>query len=87
MEIEGIADGVRLGVALQVEMGDLAQCMDARIGAPGAEKRYLLAREFPDRVFKRLLHAEAVILALPADEVAAMEFDDDLVTRHGRFFY
>ena len=65
-------------------MGDLAEGMDAGIGAAGALDRDRLAREGGDRLLDRLLHRAAVLLPLPADKGAAVIFDGQLVARHLR---
>jgi hypothetical protein len=82
MGIDGAADGIGRPVAREVDVGDLAQRMDARIGAPGALDRGRLAAEGGDRLLDRLLHRAAVLLALPADIGTAVIFDGQLVARH-----
>ena len=64
-------------------MGDLAQRMDAGIGAAGAMDRHGLAAKLRDRGFDRLLHRQPLRLALPADEPGAVIFDRQLVAGHG----
>ena len=64
-------------------MGDLAQRMDAGIGAAGAMDRHGLAAKLRDRGFERLLHRQPLRLALPADEPGAVIFDRQLVAGHG----
>ena len=51
-------------------MGDLADGVDAGIGPSGAMHDDALAAEAQDRRLQHLLHGEAVLLALPADEAA-----------------
>ena len=63
-------------------MGDLAERVDAGIGAAGALDHDGLAGEGGDRLLDRLLHGAAVLLALPADEGAAVIFDGELVAGH-----
>ena len=63
-------------------MGDLAQRMDAGVGAPGALDHDGFAGEGGDRLLDRLLDGAAVLLPLPADEGAAVIFDGELVARH-----
>jgi hypothetical protein len=63
-------------------MHDLAQRMHAGIGAAGGDALHGLAAEFVDRLLQRLLHRRAVLLPLPADEGAAVIFEDELVARH-----
>src|SRR3546814_18510407 len=84
MEVDCVAHGVRLGRLLEIEMRDLPERMDAGIGASGALYRDPFAGEGEYCLLDRLLHGRAVRLALPADEGAAVVFDDDLPTRHGR---
>ena len=73
---------VRRHRALEIEMGDLAQGMDTRIGTTGALDRDAFAAHGEDRLFEKGLDRGAVGLALPADEWAAIVFDDELVARH-----
>ncbi len=83
MVVESVAHRVGRRLPVEVEMGDLAERVDAGVGAPGAEHRRRLAREVPDRLLDRLLDRGAVLLALPADEGAAVVFEDEPVARHG----
>ena len=69
-------------VALEVDMSDLSQSMHARVGAPGAMRGRVLAGHGEDRSFQRLLDRKAVRLPLPADERAAVIFEDELEARH-----
>ena len=82
MGVERVAHGIGRPVAGEIDMGDLAERMDAGIGAPGALDRDRLAGEGGDRLLDRLLHRAAVLLALPADIGAAVIFDGQLVARH-----
>ena len=68
MMIERAAHHFGRNAARQVEMRGLAQRMHAGIGAPRAVHGNLLAAEPGDGGFERLLHREAIRLALPADE-------------------
>src|SRR5579864_3649980 len=61
----------------------LRQRVDARIGATRTVHCELLAAEALDRGLDDLLHRQAVILALPADEAGAVKFEDQLVAGHG----
>ena len=51
-------------------MGDLAQGVDARVRAPGGEYLGPFAGEGMDGILHGFLHAQTVVLALPADETA-----------------
>ena len=64
-------------------MGDLAECMDAGIGASGTLHRHLLAAESLDRLLKCGLHRVLAGLALPARIRRAVIFDGELETGHG----
>ena len=62
---------VSTGLSLdKIEMRDLAQRMDAGVGAAGALHGRALAAEGEYGVFERGLDRRAVGLALPADERA-----------------
>ena len=68
MKIDGVAHGVDVPLLGQIEMGDLAQRMDAGIGSSGGADSDRLARECADCSGQHTLHRDAVILRLPADE-------------------
>ena len=68
LAVEGVGDGLRVGILVEIEMCHLAECVDAGIGAPGAEHPHPLTREPLDRGLDRLLDRRTVVLALPADE-------------------
>ena len=63
-------------------MGDLAERVDAGIGAARARDGDALAREGRDRVGECALHRRRVGLELPADEGRAVIFDRELVAGH-----
>ena len=84
MGVDGVAHRVGGPVAAEVEMGDLAEGVDAGVGAPGALDHHRLAGEGADRLFEGLLHRRAIGLALPADERAAVILDGQLVAWHRR---
>ena len=72
------------GVFLRkVEMRNLAERVDAGVGAAGALHGGFLAAERLDRLGQRALHRRRVVLPLPAGERRAVVFDGDLVARHG----
>ena len=63
-------------------MGDLRQRMHARIGAPGAARNHVVARERLDGFGEAALHRRP-ILHLPAEKGRAVIFDGELVAGHG----
>ena len=83
MRVERVADGVGLALAGQIEMRDLAERVDAGVGAAGALHHDLLAGERLDRRHDRALHRRRIVLVLPAGERRAVVFDEDFVARHG----
>ncbi len=54
------------------------------MGAAGGMRIPPLAAEGEDCILQRLLHRRAVLLALPADEPAAVIFEGELEAGHGR---
>ena len=91
----GHDDGMRLEVEVEraahlfgglfvgeVEVRHLATRMHAGIGAPGAPDVHALSRKSEDRILEGGLDRRAGVLALPADERAAVILDADPVTRH-----
>ena len=80
--VEPLAEPERLPVALEVDMRDLAQRMDARVGAPRAVGDRALSRHGEQGVLQRLLNRKPVLLPLPADERRAVVFDGELIARH-----
>src|SRR3546814_1405526 len=64
-------------------MGDLAEGVDAVIGASGPLHQHRRAAEAVDRLLEGRLHRRAIGLALPADEAGPVVLHDDPVTRHG----
>ena len=81
--VQRLLDPEGLGLARDVDMRDLGQRVDARIGPPGGVGNDLLAAELLDRLFDALLDREAVLLALPADERPAIVFQRQLETAAG----
>ena len=57
--------------------------MNTGIGTSSGEDAGVLAAEPLDGLFDHLLHAKAVILALPADEGAAVVFEGKAIAGHG----
>ncbi len=80
--VEPLAEPERLPVALEVDMRDLAQRMDAGVGAPRAVGGRMLAGHGEKGALERLLDRKAVLLPLPADERRAVVFDGELKPRH-----
>ena len=76
MRVERIAHGVGVPVLGEIDMRDLAERMDAGIGAARAADGDLLAGEAPDGRLERALDRRAVGLDLPADERRAVIFDE-----------
>jgi hypothetical protein len=84
MRVDRIADTLSVPLPRQVDMRDLRRGMDARIRAPGAPDRDLLAGEGQDRFLDRLLDGARSRLALPAGIGAAVIFDVEPVAGHGQ---
>ena len=83
MRVHGIAHGVGLPVLVEIDVGDLAERMHARIGAARSLHVDHLAAELRHRLLERGLHGRSVVLDLPADERPAVIFDGELVAGHG----
>src|SRR3546814_10950519 len=66
------------------EMGDLAEGVDAGIGASGALHQHRLAAEAVNGLLEGGLYRRAVGLALPADEARPVVLHDDPIAGHGR---
>jgi hypothetical protein len=82
MPVQRVADFQRVPVALEIDVCCLPQRVHARIGAPGGGDFHRMAAEFRECGFQRFLHRRPVGLTLPADETAAIVFEDQLVARH-----
>ena len=80
--VQPVADRPLGQVLFQVEMGDLSQRVYARIRTAGAMDAYGLAGQTLDRLFQVLLDGRAVVLPLPADEVAAVILDGQFPPVH-----
>ena len=82
--VAGIDDGVVAvgGVPGDVDVGDLAEGVDAGVGAAGAGDVHRLGAKFEDGVFERTLDRGAVVLTLPAGEGTAVIFERELPARH-----
>jgi hypothetical protein len=63
-------------------MRDLAEGVDAGVGAAGAADHHRLAGERQRGLLDRLLDGPPVLLPLPTDKRAAIIFDGELVARH-----
>ena len=63
-------------------MGDLPQRVYSRIRTAGAMDAYGFASQTLDRFFQVLLDGRAVVLPLPADEVAAVILDGQFPPVH-----
>src|SRR5690606_41955463 len=83
MIIQRLGDPERIPVAGEIDMGDLPQCMNARIGAPGGLGAHLLAGKGENGLLQNLLDRVAVGLALPADKSGSVILDGELVAGHG----
>src|SRR5215472_15505802 len=83
MVVDRAAQYFRRYRSRQIEMRGLAERMHTGVGAPGTVQRDLLTAEPGDRRFERLLHRQAIRLALPADETGAVILDRQLVAGHG----
>jgi hypothetical protein len=69
--------GLHCALDIGVEMRDLAERMDTRIGAAGTLDRYILQRKPPDGRLQRILHGKPVRLGLPALPWSAVVLDAD----------
>src|SRR5271165_1755286 len=74
--------GFQVGVATEVD--DLADGVNARVGAPAGVHARSLAGEFGKSLFERRLHGPQTRLSLPAMEVGAVVADEDLEVAHRR---
>lgn len=81
MIVQCLAHAKRVAVGREVEVDDLAERMDAGIGAAGGLCRHRLTREAEDRLFQRLLHAHPIGLALPAAEGGSVVFERQLISK------
>ena len=84
--IEPLAEPERRPVALEIDMRDLAQSVDASVSAPRAMRDRTLSRHGEDRALQRLLDRKAVPLSLPADERRAVIFKRELEARHAELW-
>ena len=75
MRVERAHQLVRRPLAGEIDMGDLARRVDARIGTPRPTDRHALGCEAEDRVLDRLLHGRQIGLPLPAGIGPAVIFD------------
>ena len=66
MRIDRIAKHIAAGLARQIEMGDLAFGMDARISAPRSVNGYVAMIEHRQHSSKLTLNRPAIRLNLPA---------------------
>src|SRR5215831_2107320 len=82
MGINGVADRVGFPGLGEIDVSDLPERVYACIGAPGALYVNVLATERRYRLGEDALDRHAVVLHLPADERAAIIFDQELVARH-----
>ena len=73
--IEPLAEPERGPVALKVDMRDLAPRMHAGVCAPRAMSGHAGAGHRGESALQNLLHREAVVLSLPADERRPVVFD------------
>ena len=83
-EVKGqrVHQGVRRMIGLEFEMRKLAARVHDRVRASRAFDGYRLTAEFLDRGFERRLNRGTVGLPLPADKIAPVVFDDELIARH-----
>ena len=82
MRIQCVAHGVAVPIPGEIDMGDLAERMHARIGAPGTGDDRPLAGKCQDGIGDDALHRDAVVLHLPADKWRAVILDGELVAGH-----
>ena len=82
MCVEGVAHGVVVPILAEIDMGDLAERVNAGVGASGARDDRGLAGECVNGVGDHALDGELVVLRLPADEGGAVIFDGEFVAGH-----
>src|SRR5262249_39079079 len=82
--IERAADHLGVSAALEIDMSDLAECVNTGIRAPGAVYRDPLAAEMQKGGFECLLDRHPRRLALPADQTGSIVLDRQPVAGHGR---
>ncbi len=83
--VDPFAQAERLPVALEIDMRDLAQSMDARVRPSRAVGGRALSRHGEQGALERLLDRKPVRLPLPADERRAVIFENKLEARHSAF--
>ena len=86
MIVHGFAYFVCGSFGLEVEMANLGQGVNARIGSPCPEYSHLFTAEGSNRLLQRLLHTKAVILTLPADKAGTVVFNRNFESHHGPLY-
>jgi hypothetical protein len=80
--VEGADQRWRIDRPFERERGDLAERMDAGIGAPGARDRNVTILEFAQRRFEQTLNRGPDRLPLPADVIGPVVGENDCERRH-----
>ena len=75
--VEGVGVLVRGDAAVGVKVGALAEGVDARVRAAGAEEHRPFPHQFGDGLLHHLLHGEGVLLPLPAGVGRAVVFEGE----------
>src|SRR6185437_14823415 len=86
MVVERFRYPVGVPLAPEIEMHDLPERVDARIGASGRLRHHRLARKPLDRFLEHLLHGGPIRLPLPAGEGRSIVFERQAVARHGALY-
>ncbi len=82
MKVQRVAHRIGGLFADQIEMANLGQGVNTGIRPSRAQDPRGFPTERCDRFLQRLLHAKAIILALPANEARAIVFDCQFITGH-----
>ena len=82
MRVERLAQPPAVPALCEIDMRDLADGVDARVGAPGAMRGDGDAAKRDESRLQRLLHGKPIGLSLPAHEWRAVIFKRQFVARH-----
>ncbi len=83
--VDPASQGLRRQARVELEVRDLRERVDARVGAARAvELEFASARDLADGAIDLALHRAGVLLDLPAAVSRAGVLDDELESRHQR---
>jgi len=82
MEVQGVAQSLRMPPCCEIEVHDLGECMDAGISPACCPDSRTAGIQFRNGVFQGLLNASLVLLGLPPDEGSTVIFDFECVPGH-----